>query len=71
MQYFINGAANPDFTIRFFTIEEQNSVRFIKKGFGSRPDFDNRLTLIDRNTLIGVEHLVSGGSHEVRYIRKI
>ncbi len=70
MNYFINDKSKPDFIIRSFEIEGLNKIKFMKKGVG-RSDFENKLTLIDENILIGLEYPASGDPHEIRFVRKI
>jgi hypothetical protein len=68
--YFINDQTDPSFKITGFT-NNLNIIEFTKKPVGSKPTFENQLTLVDEDTLIGTETVNGREEHDIRYIRII
>ena len=68
LTYYINGQSVPSFEITKFT-NTRNNIEFTKRSVGSLPTFENQLTLVDENTLIGSETNAGKPSHNIRYTR--
>jgi hypothetical protein len=70
-KYYINKKTDPSFQITNFKAKD-NKVEFIKKSLShSAPKgFENNLSIVDRNTLIGTENLIGEiNTHNIRYNR--
>lgn len=68
-KYFINENDRPSFVVQYITVKD-NKAFFCKKSIGTLPTFDDALTIIDRDTLIGEEWSDSGKRHPIRYTRR-
>jgi len=68
-KYFINENDRPSFVVQNVKIED-NKVKFFKKSIGVLPTFEDILTIVDRDTLIGEEWSDGGKRHPIRYTRR-